>query len=38
MAEVQRERNEIERELNQFSSGEQQIRMQLIMPKRKCSC
>ncbi|UWZ92642.1 chromosome partition protein MukB [[Pasteurella] aerogenes] len=35
MAEVQRERNEIERELNQFSTGEQQIRMQLDNAKEK---
>ena len=35
MAEVNRERNEIERELNQFSSGEQQLRIQLDSAKER---
>ena len=35
MAEVNRERNEIERELNQFNSGEQQLRIQLDSAKER---
>ena len=35
MAEVNRERNEIERELNQFSSSEQQLRIQLDSAKER---
>lgn len=35
MAEINRERNEIERELNQFSSTEQQLRIQLDNAKEK---
>ncbi|OOF87889.1 cell division protein MukB [Rodentibacter ratti] len=35
MAEINRERNEIDRELNQFNSGEQQLRIQLDNAKEK---
>ena len=35
MAEVNRERNEIERELNQFNSSEQQLRIQLDSAKER---
>ena len=35
MSEINRERNEIERELNQFNSGEQQLRIQLDNAKEK---
>ena len=38
MAEINQERNEIERELNQFSSTEQQIRIKLDNAKEKCNC
>ena len=38
MAEINQERNEIDRELNQFSSTEQQIRMKLDNAKEKCNC
>ena len=35
MSEINRERNEIDRELNQFNSGEQQLRIQLDNAKEK---
>ncbi len=35
MAEINQERNEIDRELNQFSSTEQQIRIKLDNAKEK---
>lgn len=35
MSEINRERNEIDRELNQFNSGEQQLRIQLDHAKEK---
>lgn len=38
MAEINQERNEIDRELNQFSSTEQQIRIKLDNAKEKCNC
>lgn len=38
MAEIQQQRNEIERELNQFVTTEQQLRIQLDHAKKKCSC
>ena len=38
MAEINQERNEIERELNQLSSTEQQIRIKLDNAKEKCNC
>lgn len=37
MSEINRERNEIDRELNQFNSGEQQLRIQLDNAKKNCS-
>lgn len=37
MSEINRERNEIDRELNQFNSGEQQLRIQLDNAKKDCS-
>lgn len=35
MSEINRERNEIDRELNQFNNGEQQLRIQLDNAKEK---
>ena len=37
MSEINRERNEIDRELNQFNNGEQQLRIQLDNAKKNCS-
>lgn len=37
MSEINRERNEIDRELNQFNNGEQQLRIQLDNAKKNYS-